>query len=353
MITTLFQNPIFSNVFLGNTLQQYTIALIAFVVFLIILGIFRTVILARLGKLAAITETDIDDTAVRVIKTLKPPFYIFLSFYLAFQFLTFEAVIVDQVVNVIFLLWIVYQVIIALSVLVDYMIQKKLDKDEGQNVFAYSILKKIAKLLIWLFGILFVLSNFGIDVTSLIAGLGIGGIAIALAVQNILGDLLSSFAIYFDKPFEIGDFIVVGDKKGTVEKIGIKTTRLRSPQGEEIIMANSKLTDAHIQNFKRMEERRVVFSIGVVYETSSDKLKKIPTIVKKIIESTDGARFDRVHFKSFDDSALSFEISYYVLSSEYTQYLDINQSINFAIKETFENEKIDMAYPTQTLYIQK
>jgi len=353
MIDILFQNPIFANEFLGNTVQEYTIAVILFVVFLFILGIFRTIALARLERLAKKTETDIDDTLIQVIKTLKPPFYIFLAFYIGFKFLTFEAVIVTQVVNVILLLWVVFQIIIALSVVVDYLVQKKLDKDEGNNVFAYNILKKIAKILIWLFGILFVLSNFGIDVTSLIAGLGIGGIAIALAVQNILGDLLSSFAIYFDKPFEIGDFIVVGDKKGTVEKIGIKTTRLRSPQGEEIIMANSKLTDAHIQNFKRMEERRVVFSLGVIYETSSEKLKKVPDIIKGIIESTDGTRFDRVHFKSFDDSALSFEISYYVLSSAYTEYLDINQSINFTIKEVFEKEKIDMAYPTQTLYIQK
>jgi MscS family membrane protein len=168
-----------------------------------------------------------------------------------------------------------------------------------------------------------------------------------------LSDLFSSFAILFDKPFVPGDFIVVGNHKGTVLKIGIKTTRLRSPQGEEIIISNQELTSARIQNFKKMKERRVTFLLGVIYETPSDKFEKIPSMLKKIISSNAGARFDRAHFNSFGESALEFEVAYYILSAEYIDFLNLNQKIYYAIKRKFEEESIDMAYPTRTIYMQK
>ncbi len=157
----------------------------------------------------------------------------------------------------------------------------------------------------------------------------------------------------FDKPFVPGDFIVVGDKKGTVEKIGIKTTRLKALQGEELIISNKELTSAQIQNFKKMEERRISFSFGVTYETPVEKVKKIPDIIKDIIDKEDGARFDRAHFSRFDDSALNFDIIYYVGSGDYADYMDIQQSINIKILEVFEEMRIGMAYPTQTIYMQK
>jgi small-conductance mechanosensitive channel len=197
-----------------------------------------------------------------------------------------------------------------------------------------------------------VLSNAGVDITSLIAGLGIGGIAVALALQNVLSDLFSSFAIHFDKPFLVGDFIIVGDQMGVVEKIGIKTTRIRALQGEELVFANKELTDAHIQNFKKMRERRVVFSIGVLYETPQKHLQEISWLLRSIIEKQEQVRFDRAHFARFDASALTFEVVYYVLSDEYTTYMDIQQQINFAILEAFSARHISMAYPTQTVYLQ-
>ena len=197
------------------------------------------------------------------------------------------------------------------------------------------------------------LSNLGINVTSLVAGLGVGGIAIAFALQNILNDLFSSFAIYFDKPFVVGDFIKIGEHAGTVEKVGIKTTRIRSTTGEELIISNRELTSARVQNFKRLNERRSIFTIGVVYETTAEKLRRIPSIIQTIIESQSLNRFDRVHFKTFGDFSLNFEVSYYVQTTDYKKFMDTQEIVNLKIVEAFEKEGISMAYPTQTIYLEK
>ena len=180
-----------------------------------------------------------------------------------------------------------------------------------------------------------------------------GGIAIALAAQNILGDLFNYFVIFFDRPFEVGDFITVDDKKGTVEYIGIKTTRLRSLTGEQIIISNSNLTGSRIHNYKRLETRRVLFTIGVVYGTPLEKLKRIPEMIKAIIEKHEFTTFDRVHFISYGDFSLNYEIVFFVDNPHYHIYMDILQQINFDIYEQFAAEQIDFAFPTQTLVFNK
>lgn len=339
--------------FLSNTVEDYIVAAIAFIFFLVLFKIFQVIILNRLKKLAKRTKTDVDDTFIQIIQSVRPPFYFFLALYLALYFLTITA-IVQKVINIVLIIWITYQVVIAVQILIDYIVKKQVGEDgEPTTKAAISLVGKITKGVLWMFGILVVLSNLGVNVTSLIAGLGIGGIAIALALQNILSDLFSSFAIYFDKPFCIGDFIVVGEHMGIVEKIGIKTTRIRALQGEEIVISNKELVSTRIQNFKKMQERRVVFTFGVVYQTPMEKLKKIPEIVKDIIEDMEMVRFDRVHFKKFDDSALTFEVVYYVESPDYLEYMNVNQAILFQIKERFEKEKIEMAYTTYTVYLVK
>jgi small-conductance mechanosensitive channel len=337
----------------GNTVGDFAIALGAFLGFLVIFKIFQVVILAHLKSLAKKTKTDIDDTFVDIIKSLKPPFYSFLAFYAATFFVTVSDTF-KKLLDVVLIAWIILQVIIATQILIDYVVRKKMGEEEdvaAEN--AINILGKLSKWVLWSIGLLLILSNLGINVTSLIAGLGIGGIAIALALQNTLSELFSSFSIYFDKPFTPGDFIVIGDKKGVVEKIGIKTTRLKALQGEELIISNKELTSAQIQNFKKMTERRISFSFGVTYETSIEKVKKIPGVVKEIIDGEDGARFDRAHFSRFDDSALNFDVVYYVQSGDYANYMDIQQSINLKIMEKFENMGVAMAYPTRTIYMAK
>jgi small-conductance mechanosensitive channel len=216
---------------------------------------------------------------------------------------------------------------------------------------ALSLIKSAVRLVIWLVAFLLIFENLGFDITALVAGLGIGGIAVALAAQSVLGDLFSSLSIVLDRPFEVGDFIVTGNLSGTVERIGVKTTRIRSLTGEQIACSNSDLVSSRIQNYKRMTERRVVTVLGVTYDTPRSKLERIPGFVKDIVDVEKMARFDRAHFRSFGDSALEFELVYWVLNPDYTVYMDVQQRINFAIFRIFEEESIEFAFPSRTLYI--
>jgi small-conductance mechanosensitive channel len=211
----------------------------------------------------------------------------------------------------------------------------------------------LVRLVVWAAVLLVLLDNLGVNVTTLIAGLGVGGIAIALAAQNILGDLFSSLSIVFDKPFVVGDFIIVGDFLGSVEHVGLKTTRLRSLSGEQLVFSNTDLLNSRVRNYGRMFERRVVSSLGVTYRTPADKLARIPTMIREIAEREQKLRFDRAHFQTFGESALLFEYVYYVLTPDYNFYMDVQQRINLALFEQFAAEGIEFAYPTQTLFISR
>jgi len=200
--------------------------------------------------------------------------------------------------------------------------------------------------------ILIGLDNLGINITTLIAGLGISGIAVALAIQNILGDLFASFSIVLDKPFVIGDFIIIDEYMGAVEHIGLKTTRIRSLSGEQLIFSNADLLKSRIRNYKRMFERRVVFSLGVVYQTPYEKMSKIPEIIRQAVEKNDHVRFDRAHFNAFGDYALLFETVYWIQDPDYTTYMNIQQAINLDILKQFGEVGIEFAYPTQTTMLQ-
>lgn len=346
-------------VFFGNSLSEYTLAIFLFVGLTIIFKFLQFLLLKRLAALAKRTETDIDDTLIKIVQSVRPQFYGFLALYLALQPLAFPGWL-DKTLTALLLIFAVYQVVKAVGILVDYLAQKKLSQEvteDGEpdpgSVAAADLIRTLIKIAIWIVGFLMVLSNLGIEITSLIAGLGIGGIAIAFALQAILGDLFGSFTIYFDKPFKVGDFIIVGDMMGTVEKVGIKTTRLRALQGEEIVLSNADLTSSRIHNYKRMEKRRIVFTIGVVYETPAEKVKEIPAMLKNVFDDVENAELDRAHFKGFGPSSLDFEVVYYVLSGDYNEYMDIQQNVNLAIIDCFEKENIAFAYPTQTVYLAK
>jgi small-conductance mechanosensitive channel len=216
---------------------------------------------------------------------------------------------------------------------------------------ALSLIQFLVRVAVWSIALLLIFENLGFDVTALVAGLGIGGIAIALAAQNVLGDLLSSLAIVLDRPFEVGDFIVFGDQSGTVEQVGIKTTRLRSVSGEQIVCANSDLLGSRIHNYKRMTERRVVFSVGVVYETPLDKLERIPGLLQDIVQHQELARFERAHFASYGEAALRFEVVYWVLSPDHTAYMDLQQRINFAVLRKFQEEGVELAQQARAMFV--
>lgn len=210
------------------------------------------------------------------------------------------------------------------------------------------------RLAIFALALLLALENLGFDVTALLAGLGIGGIALAIASQSILGDLFASLSIVFDKPFVVGDFIILDNGfLGTVERVGVKTTRLRSLSGEQIVISNGDLLKTRIRNYKQMYERRVVFQLGVTYQTPPEKLERIGAMVREIIEALPDVRFDRAHFNVFGDFALNVEVVYYVGSPDYNLYMDRQQAINVAIYRKFAAEEIEFAYPTQTLFLQR
>ena len=237
------------------------------------------------------------------------------------------------------------------SVLVG-MVSRNAD-DYSTLANASALLRIFVNVLVWALAIIFILDNLGANVATLVAGLGVGGIGIGLAAQGIFSDLFASLSIVLDKPFVRGDFIVFGDYKGSVEKIGLKATHIRALSGEQIVVSNTNLLNEKIQNYKRMVERRILFRLGVTYGTPADKLEKIPQWIKEAIDAVPRTRFDRSHFASYGDSSLDFETVYYALTAEYNVFMDMQQAINLAIFRKFAAEGVEFAYPTRTLYVEQ
>jgi small-conductance mechanosensitive channel len=232
----------------------------------------------------------------------------------------------------------------------DYKRRRSIAADRAA-LGSIGIIGVIVNAAIWSFVVLLTLDNLGIDITALVAGLGIGGIAVALAVQNIFGDLFASLSITLDRPFVVGDFLIVGDVLGTVESIGIKSTRLRSLSGEQIVMPNSDLLGSRVRNYGRMMERRVVFATAVTYETPIEMVERVPGLIREIVEAQDDTRFDRSHFASHGAASLDFETVYYVLSADYNRYMDVQQAINVRLHREFDKMGIEFAYPTQKVFV--
>lgn len=340
----------------GVSAERLAIAVAVFLVLLIAFRIFRGVVLRHAKRLAGKTKTDFDDLLVAAVDEVPHYFYAVVAAFIGFQFVQLDAPFVVKTVSGVFLVLVVYRVVVVLQKFISYVLTKIL-AGKGhrveENQTAINGIKILVKIVLWSAGLLLVLSNLGLEVGTLVASLGIGGIAVAFALQNILSDLFSSFAIYFDQPFKIGDYVVIGKDSGTVLKIGLKTTRIQSLQGEEIVFSNAELTSARIRNFKKMKHRRANFGFGVVYSTTSAQLKKIPQLVEKVIGDVKLADFSRCHFREFGDFSLNFEAVYHVHTRDYAKYMDTQQAINLGIKAAFEQAKIEMAFPTQTLYVQK
>lgn len=223
------------------------------------------------------------------------------------------------------------------------------DPTQVRNPVTIVILGLVLRTLIWVMMFLAILSNVGINITALVASLGVGGIAIALAVQTVLSDVLASLSIGFDKPFEIGDFVVFGDVAGSIEHIGLKTTRIRSLSGEQIVCSNTQMLQQTLHNYKRMQQRRIVFKFGINYNTPAEKVRQIGGVVKEIIEGIELTRFDRAHFLSFDESQLTFEVVYIVLDADYNKYMDIQQEINLQLMKRLEKMEIRFAFPMRRI----
>lgn len=341
-------------VILGNTVIKYFAAAGMFTAGMFILWLLNKYVVKRLEVMAAKTDTKLDDFVVTLVENIITPLLYVGTFFLALNTLKIDdtARFVINKIGIVILTYFAIQTAVSLINFIVNEILTKNDRDETR-VKSVKGLMVLVKGLVWLVGIILLLDNMGYKVSTIVAGLGIGGIAVALAAQAVLGDLFSYISIVFDKPFQPGDFIVVDNHMGTVENIGIKTTRIRSVDGEEIIFSNSNLTNSRVKNYKRMISRRVVLTLGVTYDTPLEKLKKIPDIIKTIIASEKDVNFDRAHFNNFGGSSLDFEVVYIVDGNDYNRYMDIKQSINFKIAEEFQKLKVDFAFPTQTLYINK
>ncbi|HSM00579.1 MAG TPA: mechanosensitive ion channel family protein, partial [Candidatus Limnocylindria bacterium] len=316
--------------------------------------LFKSVVLGRLNRWAKTTTWNIDEFIIDIIRNMLVPIAYYGVFYLAVKNLAIPGFL-ERVIGVAGVVLVVFLSAQALIAVARFGIRTYIETAEkgSDRERALQGFMTLIRVVVWGLATVVLLDNLGFRINTVIAGLGIGGIAVALAAQNILGDLFAYFTIMFDRPFEIGDFLIVGDYMGVVNHLGVKTTRIGSLGGEQIIMSNKDLTDSRVRNYKRMEKRRVLFRLGVTYQTPYEKLKEIPGIIRGIIEGIEETTFDRAHFSSYGDFSLVFEVVYYVMDRDYTKYMNIQEQINFRIHEEFEKRKIEFAYPTQTLYLNK
>lgn len=343
------------HLYFGISVLAWLKALGATVLTFLLLLLADRQVFRRLARFAARTENEWDDFIIAVVNSTRMLTLAAFSLWVGLASLHLPPR-ADHHIGRVLILVILYQIAVwtnaALGHFLKHLIQRRIEGDAASATMLAAA-GFMAKMVVWSICFLVALDNLGVNVTGLAAGLGVGGIAVALAVQNVLGDLFASLSIVLDRPFVIGDFIIVGDLMGTVEHIGLKTTRIRSLSGEQIVFSNGDLLASRIRNYKRMFERRVVFEVGVTYQTPHAKLAALGQMLKEIIQSQEGVRFDRAHFKSFGDSALIFEMVYYVLDPDYNRYMDIQQVINLEIHHRFEAEGLDFAYPTQTLFLRQ
>jgi len=356
LYSQLNQNGIRIDQFAADAIAAVIVFAIALIIGWLAYYIFERVFINYAKK----TKTKLDD---EILKNIKKPvlfflllvgFYVGIKQFSVLQTFSTEFTIIFTIAEIFLIAFIITRVFNVFVAWIAERNTRKYGKEANNNIIF--VFKKIINLFVYIFAFLFILYTNKIDLSGAVVGLGVTGIAIAFALQNILSDAFSAFSIYFDRPFEIGDFIMVGGYAGTVTKISMKSTRIQLLQGEELVFSNKELTSTSIRNFKKMEKRRIEFKIGVTYGTSLEKLKKIPKIIQEIVNSKQIAhveKLDRAHFKTFGDFSLIFEVVYYIKSGDYNQYMDTQQEINYKIKEAFEKEGIEMAFPTQTIFLNK
>jgi small-conductance mechanosensitive channel len=338
---------------LGNTVQAWGLALGVALAVTVALGVLVRWLARRVAALAARTATGADDIAADLLGRTKSFFFVALGILAGAQMLAFpggvRTALLRAVIVVLLLQAGLWASALVVALLKEYQ-SRNLETDPAAAT-TIGALVFIGRLIVWTLVLVIALDNLGVDITALVTGLGIGGIAVALAVQNVLGDLLASLSIVLDKPFVVGDFLAVDDLLGSVEDVGLRTTRLRSLSGEQLVFSNTDLLKSRVRNFGRMYERRILFGIGVTYDTPREKLQRIPGILREAVESQEKVRFDRAHFKAFGPHSLDFEVVYYVTVPDYGAYMDVQQAVNFRIHERFEEADIEFAFPTQTLHL--
>lgn len=345
---------ILEQTFWGNTLTTWLLALAIAVFVFLFLNVLKRTMSRRVLDWARRTDTDLDDLVVDLFGRTWYLFLVAVAIYAGSLVLALPQVRSGFRIGMVTLFLV--QAGLWGNGVINYLVSRQVreqsKQDDAAAATAINAFGLVGKAVLWTVALLLALDNIpGIEVDTLIASLGIGGIAVALAVQNVLGDLFASLSIALDKPFIIGDFITVGEYAGTVEHIGLKSTRVRSFIGEQLVFSNSDLLNSRIRNYGRMEKRRVSFTLDVACDTPYEKLVEIPGIVQEIVESQPHTSFDRAHFKEYGDFSLNFESVYYILTSDYSVFMDVQQAINLEIFKRFADEEIELPYPTQTIFV--
>lgn len=336
----------------GNTVKAYLIAIGAIMLTWVLLRLVKKYLIRLLKNLTSRTSSQFDDLLIQVAeKFIIPYLYLTINYGIINQlYLSARATKVLEVAMLFITTWYAVRLInFCIQRGVHAYFRKREEPIEREKQLNGILM--VVKAIVWIFGIVLLIDNLGYNVTTIIAGLGVGGIAIALAAQNILSDLFSYLVIFFDKPFEIGDFITTNGHSGSVEKIGIKTSHLRSPDGQQLVMPNAELVKSVIHNYKRQKRRRIVFRIGVVYSTPAEKIRKIPGWIRELVQKENNVTFDRTHLVAFGSSSLDIEIVYFLESADFMLYMDTHHRICLHIIEKFEQEGIEFAFPTQTIYL--
>lgn len=330
-----------------NEAGEYAAAALTFA--LVVAGFLlgRRVVISRLKALAQRTTTDVDDLAVDLLGRIRFPEAFVVAFWAATRPLLLPGW-ADRGLKTVLVVTVAYRVITILQGVASYAISRSVLKREAPSAADRNAARNLgyaASAFIWLGGLLFVLSNLGVNITSFVAGLGIGGVAVALAAQAVLGDLFSALAIYLDKPFVVGDFIVVDALGGTVESVGIKTTRVRALSGELYIFPNSNLTSSRIRNFQDLAERRVVLKFTVAPGTPVDKLERVPGLLREAVSARVDCRFDRAHLAGLADSSVDFELVYYFLGADFNMHMDAQQAVILHALRGLEREGVEVPFP--------
>ncbi len=341
---------------LGNAPGVWASAFGAALVTYLALRLLAGVLVARLAELASSTRTRWDDIVTHALRKTKGLVLLVVALYAGSLPLDLPERLTSSVQHLAVIAFLV-QAGLWVSAGIRQWIEVTREEraaEDAAAVMTMNVIGIAVRIVLWSMVLLLALDNLGVDVTALVAGLGVGGIAVALAAQNILGDLFASLSIVLDKPFVLGDFLIIDDMLGSVEEIGLKTTRVRSLSGEQLVFSNTDLLNSRIRNYGRMFERRVLFEVGVTYDTGREFLERIPGMIREAIESHGrDVRFDRAHFARYGDFALEFEIVYYVTGPDYNRYMDIQEAVNLEIHRRFDEAGIDFAYPTQTLFVRR
>lgn len=336
-----------------NTLLDWVWALGIAICINLLVGALKWAITARLARFNRNVHSVANDALIDVARRTRQFLILGMTLFVGTRYLNLPAR-VETVFTVVATVCGFLQVGLWMMGIGDFWLnryRRKAAETDGGVATSIAALAFTGRLVMWSLIILLMLGNLGVDITALVAGLGVSGIAVALAAQNILGDLFASLSIVIDKPFVIGDYITIDEFAGTIEYVGLKTTRIRSLGGEQIVFSNTDLTKARVRNYKRMMERRIAFTFGVTYQTRPDQMAKIPQMIADIINAQPQTRFERAHFARFNDSSMDVDVVYWMLDPSYARYMDTQQAINLAMLRQFNDAKIEFAYPTQTVFV--